>query len=294
MNRRRFTALAWGAVWGSVGGCALNRPDTPGNGHWVDLHTGQPIPETDWLPLLKRQDYVLLGEQHDRRDHHMQRGRLLSLLSPAAVVAEHLPMGRRVDTGATLLERLGAAGFDAKGWSWPQHEPLFQPLLDHGLAVWGGNAPLDWVRKTARIPADGPWPAEIAHDIRSLLDEAPLSETERHSLQEELMRGHCGKLPADRMPAMTRAQALRDAAMAHALMEARVRGSGPVALVAGNGHVRLDHGVPRWLQVRKPGARMLSIGLFDSVHAAPAAAFDIAWILPVGTQDPKDDPCAKI
>ena len=56
--------------------------------------------------------------------------------------------------------------------------------------------------------------------------------------------GHCNALPAAMLPAMARAQIARDAFMALKIHEHRARGA---LLLAGNGHVRRDIGVPRWL-----------------------------------------------
>jgi hypothetical protein len=72
------------------------------------------------------------------------------------VVAEQLPRGARVASGATgpLRTRLEAAGFDAQAWGWPLYQPLFGPLLAAGAAAAGGQrAHADLARQIAR---DGP------------------------------------------------------------------------------------------------------------------------------------------
>ena len=57
-------------------------------------------------------------------------------------------------------------------------------------------------------------------------------------------------------------------------------------LLAGNGHVRRDIGVPRWLNAATRD-RSLSIGLLEPGDA-DAAAFDVALTTPAQT---RPDPC---
>jgi uncharacterized iron-regulated protein len=89
---------------------------------------------------------------------------------------------------------------------------------------------------------------------------------------------------------MARAQFARDATMARVLERAAARGGGAV-LLAGDGHVRRDLGVPRWLR-GSASARCLSVGFVEEGEAATlASAFDA---LAVGPAAPRDDPCARV
>ena len=84
---------------------------------------------------------------------------------------------------------------------------------------------------------------------------------------------------------MARAQFARDAVMAELLA---AQAAGGVLLIAGNGHVRRDLGVPRWLA---PALlpRCLVVGYIESGPPAPPGAYDaIVTAAPFG----RDDPCA--
>ncbi len=61
-------------------------------------------------------------------------------------------------------------------------------------------------------------------------------------------------------------------------------------LIAGNGHVRRDVGVPRWLAA-ETRARSVSIGLLEPGDAS-VAAFDIAFTTPAPPD--RADPCAAM
>ena len=81
------------------------------------------------------------------------------------------------------------------------------------------------------------------------------------------------------------AQRGRDVAMALSMAEAldavsSAGNRGPVVLVAGNGHVRKDYGVPQVLAVIRPGTRLLSIGFGEDDapdREATPAVVDVIW-----------------
>lgn len=250
----------------------------------IEVASGREVTRAALLERLRAADYVLLGELHDNRRHHVLRGELVVDLGPrAAVVAEHLPKGRRVGAGDDLKARLTAAGFDAKAWDWPIHEPLFGPILAQGLPVSGGNAPADEVRNVARGNE-----AALPAPAKDLLDAAPLSADARSALDADLSAGHCGRLPAARVPAMRAAQRLRDATLWTALKEANGR---PGVLVAGNGHVRRDYGVPQLSAASVAPGRLVSVGFVESRAEATGAPYDYAWVT---VKAKREDPCRSM
>lgn len=251
----------------------------------VDVASGRDITRAELLAALRQADVVLLGEQHDNPHHHQRRGELLADLGPqAVVVAEQLPRGARVAPGADLRARLEAAGFDAAAWGWPLYRPLFEPPLAAGLPVLGGNAPRDLARQVARAGPSA-WP----DGLRPLLEAAPLSAAAQAALDQDLVDGHCGQLPAARVPAMRAAQRARDASMAQALLDALAAGARPAVLLAGNGHVRNDHGVPQLLRAARPSLRVASVGFGEPGGAAAGAPYTWLWLTPAVV---RKDPCA--
>ncbi|MBX3608041.1 MAG: ChaN family lipoprotein [Piscinibacter sp.] len=251
----------------------------------VEAASGRVVTRDELLGLTSGSDFALLGELHDNPHHHVRRGELLRDLGRAgvraAVVAEHLMRGRPLGDGPDLRDRLVAAGFDAKGWGWPLHEPLFAPVVRAGLPLAGGNLPRELVRGIAR---DGE-PA-LPPELAVLLRTAPLDATAEAGLDAELVEGHCGQLPAARLGGLRRAQRARDASMALALLEAPGR---PAVLVAGNGHVRLDHGVGQLLAVQRPTARIVSVAFGEPGMSAAELSCTHLWITAPAT---RDDPCA--
>lgn len=261
----------------ALAGCAAWR--TPPE-RIVEVASGRELSRAELLAALREADVVLLGELHDNPLHHRRRGELISALGPGtAVVAEHLTRGRRVASQGALPGALADAGFDARAWDWPLHEPLFAAVRDAGLPLAGGNLPVDVVRRIAR-EGEAAWPDDLAAALRA----APLDDAARAALDADLLDSHCGQLPPARVPAMRAAQRARDAAMAQALLDS---GGRPAVLVAGNGHVRADYGVPRVLAVLRPALHQASVAFVESAAAADPATY--RWITP---PMPREDPCA--
>ncbi len=256
-----------------------------------DGKDGNPLTRTELLQRLAGADFLLLGETHDNPLHHRARAALLrDLPAPAGrVVLEQLDRGARLDPALPLEEALERAGFQRNAWQWPLHEPVFAAARERGMPLAGGNLSRADGR---RIATQGE--AAVAPALAALLAEAPLSETARRELDGDLVEGHCGRLPAARLPNMRLAQRARDAALALGLLEA---GTVPALLIAGNGHVRRDYGVPVPLAARAPGAKVVSVGFVEVAAGAtpdPAALrgrYDYVWFTPAVE---REDPCAGL
>ena len=117
-------------------------------------------------------------------------------------------------------------------------------------------------------------------------------------MSESIVQGHCGKLPTDVVPRIARAQRARDAAMAQAVLDVATRDG--TILLAGNGHVRKDIGVPVYLP---PGAVSVSVGLIETTPedrrtpgalrtlAAAHPGFDYLWFTVTAE---RSDPCTRV
>lgn len=241
------------------------------------------------LPRLRRARFVLLGEVHDNAGQHLLRAALLRELladgKPAGVVFEQ--MGRAEDAAIAAAPRnaeaiADAGRLDRKGWGWPLHRPIFDAAIDAAAQIAGGNLESAEVRAIVRGGL-----AAVPGDLRPLLAERGWSAGRQQALEHEIDVGHCHALPASQWPAMALAQRARDAAMAQALLSAAAA-TGRAVLIAGNGHVRRDLGVPQYLRAAGvPASQIVAIGyLEDADRDAP---YDFVQVTP---RTPRDDPCA--
>ena len=239
-------------------------------------------------------DAVLLGEIHDNPRHHALRAQLLGepALKQRNVVVEYLDAGQVVGAGDKLLTRLEQAGFDANGWQWPLHQPLFAAALDQGMSVYGGNLPRDQSRAVFKSRGNN-----LGAALQALLLHAPLSDDSLAALRREIDEGHCGALPAMMFEGMMAVQRARDASMADEVMQHM-----PAVLLSGNGHAWKHLGVPHILAANRPGMRSLSVLFLEHGPFADAAAqaewlqswqgkADYVWVTPPVS---RPDPCLSL
>lgn len=288
------------AACGGAGGApspaapvALTLPDSV---TIVDAASGAPIASAELLRRAAAADFVLLGEIHDNPAHHQVRGAMLTALASRkpAVVFEQLartaaPIPAPV-AGETEEAWLDAHGFDRKGWKWPLHQPVVDAAIAHASSLWGSNVPREALRSVVRQGTTAA-PAELS----ALIDKVPLDSVAKAGIDQELFEGHCGKLPQEMVPGMRAAQEVRDAAMTDAMLAAGA--NGPVWLIAGDGHVRMDMGVPRLLRKLAPAKRELVVGFVErgTDEAVPgkgaAARYQVLVITPKAE---REDPCAGL
>lgn len=286
-------AACAGNPTGSPRPVALKLPDST---VILDPATGATIPPAMLLRRIAAAEVVLLGELHDNALHHQIRGSLIAALGdrhPAVVFEQFAATDQPIPSPAPDQPRdawLDQHGFDRQGWKWPLHQPVVEAALRHGRAIWGSGISREALRAVVR---DGEGAAP--EGLQSMLRSAPLDEAARAAMDQELIDGHCGKLPVAMIPGMRTAQSARDAAMARALQLASR--TGPAWLIAGNGHVRKDTAVPRLLRVVLPGRTVLVVGLLEwspGGGALDAGARD-RYDLVIGTpRTPRSDPCAGI
>lgn len=256
----------------------------------LDLQTGQTLTREQLIAQIETHDVLLLGEIHDNHRHHAVHGELLRDIGTKQpfVVAEHLTYGKTYTKQGELLDGLTAAGFDARGWDWPTHLQLFAPLSKHDIPLVGGNLPLEAARKVAR-EGEVALPEEFAQILRA----APLPPSAVKTLDQDLMDGHCGHLKASMLPNMRLTQRARDAAMFAGL---RTAPAGKLkVLVAGNGHIRMDYGVPVIINALMPKSRWMSVAFIeadgDIKDQLPSLKqrYTHVWVTEATT---RDDPCA--
>ena len=224
---------------------------------------------------------VLLGEVHDNPEHHRVRADILwprlepSLatrdLRPAAVF-EHIRTSQQAqldhfyERAAPQPRRCGArrtccaswAGRTAAGRPAEMFEPLFDAALWAKLPILPGNAVRERTRALARGEAGDLAPAETAELGLARSMPEPLVG----ALARELEASHCGVVPASAFGAMSLAQRYVDAHLAARLVEAAEK-SGAAFLLAGNGHVRSDRGVPWYTRQLAPARRTVAVSLLE-------------------------------
>lgn len=252
----------------------------------VDLNQGEGLSMPALIKKMQAYDVILLGELHDNPAHHQARADLiLSFHHPKlSIVAEHLPAGHEVMWSNSLLKSLESAGFDAKGWMWPIHEPLFRAVQKQNLPLIGGN-----ISNTLTSDLFKRGEEAIPAPLLKTYKDSPLVEVSRNKLDQELKDSHCGQLPDTYLPAMRLIQRMKDSSFAQLLTDHT-----PSLLIAGDGHVRKDYGVPQIMALSAPNLKVLSIGFIEEDDWTPESQhqlidrYDVVWIT---KNTERSDPC---
>ncbi|MCF6314938.1 MAG: ChaN family lipoprotein [Marinosulfonomonas sp.] len=235
------------------------------------------------LPIA---DVVILGEIHDNAQHHIGQADAILAIRPTAVVFEMLTPTQAAKITPQLLKDQGALAaaldWDASGWpDFALYYPVFEAL---GAAkVYGAARSRDEVRRAfgdGAAAVFGPKAAMFGLD-------QPLPTAQLEQRMQEQFEAHCDAMPLEMMGGMVEAQRFRDAAFGAVVMQAFEEVGGPVVLITGNGHARMDWGVPAMLAIGAPDLSVLVVGFIE----APAQAeqpFDL-WL--VTEPAIRKDPC---
>jgi uncharacterized iron-regulated protein len=263
------------------------------------------VPRASLEAACAHADLVLLGEVHDNPDHHrLQVGLVEAIVRAArrpAIAMEQFDREQQAALDRARAERPGDAGyvadaaqFDRRGWQWPFYEPIVALALARDLPLVAANLS----RRDAFAVVERGHDALGASAVVRLGLERPLGAAQAAAIEAAVRDGHCGKLPERVVPGMAAAQRARDAVMADALL---ARASAGAVLIAGNGHVRRDLGVPLHLAARAPQRSVLAVGILEVVEGSDRAAdyvapagdddrqFDVAVFTP---RTARPDPCA--
>ena len=312
-------AEPWPLAWTTQAGA-----DHPLVGRIWDTRRQRYVTPDDLVAALAAAEFRLLGEIHDNGDHHRLRAaivaRVAATLSAAGrprqpVVFEHLRAEQReaLSRFAALAadEQTSSRLFDLVDWDasgWPARAlfaPLFDAVLAARLPIVLGDGARTVIRAVARQGIGA-----LAADERARLGGVPaLADGARAALLDELEASHCGLMPRAALGGMADAQGVRDAHLARQMADAAASaatGAKPPAgafLMAGNGHVRRDRGVPWFLGRMLPGARIVVVAIAEveagrtapegygprDATAQPAADF-IIWT----PRAARGDPCEQM
>ncbi len=226
-------------------------------------------------------DALLLGEQHDAPAHQQIQQAVVEVLAAqgqlAALALEMAQQGGTtagLQTGATEALVRAALHWDENAWPWATYSPVVMAAVRAGVPVLGANLPREQMRS--------------AMQNKALDDHLTLAGWQKQ--QENIREGHCGVLPESQIVPMARIQLARDAAMAQTVLSA-LRPGQTVLLIAGNGHVDAELGVPTHLARLAPARSQKSVRLSPAHDAAgeSAASTESVWIT---AAPPPRDYCA--
>jgi uncharacterized iron-regulated protein len=269
------------AVLAPFASCAQNRAGTRATHHWkASLLTDHPLAGVFWDTKGRRRvgnDFVLdaagsaryrlLGEVHDNPDQHAFQLECLVALGESGlrpVVAfeqfdrEYDPALQRLLAagGATAEAVANTTNFDRKNWGWDHYRPLIEAALRYGMSIRAANLSRAAASRVVKSGLDSLGEGRAS----ALRIESVWSAERERVLRAVIADAHCNMLPDAIVPGMVLAQRARDATLAEALLDPGPDGA---VLIAGDGHVRRDLGVPAYLRAMRPGESIVSVGLLE-------------------------------
>jgi len=223
----------------------------PGEWHGAD---GQRLDASELFRELAQNQVVLLGEQHDRLEHHRWQLHTLAALHayrPDMVIGlEMLPREAQPALDAWVAGDLSESEFIARSdWNraWGFEPQLYLPILHfarmHRVPVRGVNFDRALV---ARLAAEG-WDAVPAEERYGVTAPAAASEGYLDYLGQVLKEHPTGAEDGGDIDRFAAGQLVWDRAMAAGLAEAAREGALVVGLM-GSGHVAHGYGVPHQLR----------------------------------------------
>jgi uncharacterized iron-regulated protein len=251
---------------------------------------------TALMQAMQGHRVVLLGEVHDNAAQHGLRAAALRELlangARPAIAFEQFDQERQRDIERARRQRTKDADYliaQAGGnsaWNWDYYRPFVALALEYDLPIVAANLSRNGAM---RVALHG-WSVLFDARTRKRLGLDALPSDLRRKQEEAIAAGHCYLLPAKMVKAQARAQMARDITIAQSIRPYVDRG---VVLLAGNGHVRRDIGVPFWLAA--DAARdAVSIGMLerdDGSGSETTAPFDVYVITEPAT---RTDPCKEL
>ena len=286
-------------------GCAMHPAamlrdiDHPLVGKLWDVARQSFIDEAELMRRAAQAEALLLGETHDNLAHHLLQGRILQArlatgARPALLMEQFdvdqqgaLDAARRTDGNLEPLMR---------GWDWRLYEPLITLANTARIPLLAANLSRNMVRPIVR---EG-YSALPAGELQRLALDLVWDGARQQYMARLIEESHCGKVAPPMRDGLISAQRLRDAAQADVALGKIDTG---VVFIIGRGHARRDVGVPRYLEARRPGTRVLTIGFvevsgkdthptqYEEERVGGIAAYDIIWFTP---RAERGDPCIAI
>ncbi|MEX0368703.1 MAG: ChaN family lipoprotein [Ruegeria sp.] len=236
---------------------------------------------TDWSDFSG--DVLILGEFHDNPRHHAEQATAVSIIAPKAVVFEMLTADEARMLADTPRDPDSMTAV-TNGFHWSNIAD-YAAVLAASLVILGAALPRADMRAAFN---DGAAPV-FGADANVYGLAAPLPENEQVIRELNQFDAHCEAMPLEMMGGMVEAQRLRDAAFARAVIDAVDTYGSPVILITGNGHARMDWGVPLYLSRVRPDLDVTSVGQGER-QEPPEGVF--SWTLNGAPSPDRGDPCA--
>lgn len=268
-----------------------------------DVRARQVIDKTNMYEKLSAAGYLLLGEVHDNISHHRNEAQVIDYLATrnrvTDVAFEMIDDSQEKFIGDRQInsvdELIGLLNHVDTGWDYDTYyRPVFESVIRAGFNI--AAADIDRNKLTEIVMQHN---AGIPDDTSHVLAATHFTPELELAMQKAIIESHCDMLDPEQALPMVNAQRIRDATMAAVLLNSK---SDLKVLVAGDGHVRRDSGVPRYIHAQDKSAVIVAIGMIevaedqDEISAYTGdwgnsgLPFDFVWFT---ARSDREDPCIE-
>lgn len=231
---------------------------------------GKMISEEELIARLASARVVLLGEDHDNLEQHQKQARFIELLQKKTKVVigmEFFEMQQQAILEGWVNQEIGekellekSGWFKKVGFHYRHYKPIMDVARKYAIPTYGVNIPRSEVRQVSR----GGWDA-LSQEQKTKF--SPLEKDPEHRYLIQRMLGKFAVMAGKEFSTVYAAQCLWDAAMATHILEilSQHEEGTTMVVIAGNGHVSYDLGIPRCLKQRGENNQVSLV--FQSVQA---------------------------
>lgn len=261
--------------------------------HGCALSTQTNSPE---YSQLTESNIFLLGEVHDNQVGHMERLEDIKTITSrtkgrVAVVLEQINRG-----SGSLEDPENPTCHDlecllslvkSSGWEPAYYKDVLQYGLDNDWVFYAGNLNKSDIRQIMSSGLNSVLPDETKQFGYSDWESMPVAY--QTDMIEAMIQGHCGLIDEKTATYMGSIQIGRDIWVSSQISRASEY-QDVVIVLAGNGHVRKDMGIPFWL-ARVGKYRYASFGYIEGQNKRLNQPFDVIRSIPVAK---RADPCDSL
>lgn len=258
--------------------------ESTGDHKWKSVHfQGNSLVGKIWSPSkqefvtqksvfseLEKAKFVLLGEIHPNKDHHILQAEFLAAIAKSAKKPPRLVVEMIEERFQPILNKFRLENpkdtknlgdvleWKKRGWGpWVNYKPIFDVAYQYKLEIFSGNLDRKDVRRISKAGEKGLKDAEK----KQLALDVPFSKQQSDLLNDMLFESHCKMVPRTALSPMKLVQQARDGVMATQMLS--TPDGATTVLIAGAGHTRLDWATPRILRARAPDAKIVSVAFVE-------------------------------
>ncbi len=280
-NGRNAAALESG-----VQGNALSLPESAITQN--ETNAGADAANAEVLEAIAATQVVYLAENHNSRADHIAQLDIITALDETNELAIGLEMFQRPFQPAldsylagtiTEAELIEQSEYETRwGFDWEFYAPVLRYAKDNQIPVIALNTPTEATRQVAREGLDS-LKGDLLKYVPPIAEVDTTNEAYRASVAQVFgAHGHGSSLSFDNFFA---AQVLWDETMAESIVkQISVDAERQMVILAGEGHIAFDYGIPSRVQRRLPSVDQASVRLSPADQAATSGFADFVWITP--------------